>query len=643
MQSRFIFILLLVPCWCFAQITTPGVPPSFQPENVGAFSKKTPVPVLLPSLNVSQAFQEDSQNPGQTRFAAPLAADIAPGQNGVWADLPNGDRVWRCVVTAPKALGLLLMFDRFQLPEGGRFFAYSPDHQQVFGAYTKASCIPSGKFMIGVLPGETAWIEYFEPASAKGQGQIHLDRVDYAYDPTALHAPTEAENFGQSLACNVNVNCSAGADWQVTKKGVARILMKFSNGSAWCSGSLVANTATTAVPYFLTAHHCQIIINGATPDFTLWRFDFDYESADCTNPVTEPARKSVLGCERIAFREETDFLLLKLSPIPGSYGLYFNGWNRDASTSGVTKSTFIHHPSGDIKKISTDNQALVVHNLLINWGLQFGTSAAGTHWSAIPDAGIFQPGSSGCPLFDQNKRIVGQLHGGIINNANNCIINAAYFGRFNLSWNAGATSASRLSDWLDPANAGATTQNGYEQPATYRISGTLTTYSGTPMPGCKVSLTGSGTATTYSDAQGNYEFKNVVSGFTYTITPSRDTIPLNGVSTYDLVLVSKHILGLQPFDTPWKLLAADANRSGSITTFDIVETRKLILGIYTNLPAAAAWRFLPASTVFSTPTNPFDVGTVLKDFITISNLQADFTTGHFKAVKVGDTDNSATP
>ncbi|HMX39095.1 MAG TPA: carboxypeptidase regulatory-like domain-containing protein [Saprospiraceae bacterium] len=642
MQIRFTLLLAALPFLLSAQITEPGTPPSFQPEWVGHFQKSQPQPVVLPPLNVAQAFQEDGQNPGQTRFAAPLSADISPQQQGAWTVLPNGERVWRCLLQSAGALGLVLHFDQFRLPAGAQFFAYSASRQQVFGAYTAQSMTPSGKFLIGVLPGESAWVEYREPAAAKGQGVIHIDRVDYAYDRSALYAPeTQAENFGASLTCNVNINCPAGADWQTQKKGVARILMKFSNGSAWCSGTLIANTSGSPEPYFLTAHHCQIIIANATPDFSMWRFDFDYESATCTNPATEPARKSVLGCERVAFRAETDFLLLKTTALPSSYGLHFNGWNRSDAPSGISKSTLIHHPKGDIKKIAVDNDAAAVYPQSITWGAQFGTSEPNTHWKVVPDVGIYEQGSSGSPMFDQNKRIVGQLHGGV---SNACTITAAYYGRFNISWNAGTSPDARLSDWLDPNNTGATTQDGYAQPAATNIRGKILTPKGEPLVGCRVKLTGGTTAAVLTDAQGSFEFSNIPVGGNYTLTPALDTMPLEGVSTYDLVLISKHILGLEPFPTVWKMLAADVNRSGSISTFDIVEARKLILGIYTKLPAAPSWRFWPVGTVFPDPTNPFVLpagGNPLPEFISLTNLQGPVTTADFVAVKVGDVNDTA--
>lgn len=644
MYIRFTLLLLALPVLLLAQITEPGQPLSFEADHASLFQKNLPKSVILPPLDVPKAFQEDGQNPGQTRFAAPLKADISPAQSGTWTQLPNGDRVWRCAVQSAGALGLLLFFDQFDLPPGAQFFAWPADRRQVFGAYTAQSMTPSGKFLIGVIPGETAWMEYREPAAVRGQGRIHLDRVDYAYDATALYAhPDQAENFGGSQTCNVNINCPAGANWQAQKKGVARILMTFSNGSAWCSGSLLANTTGSPEPYFLTAHHCQIIIANATPQFATWRFDFDYEATGCTNPATEPARKSVLGCERVAYRAETDFLLLKTSPLPPTYGLYFNGWNRSDATSGITQATYIHHPMGDIKKIAADNQALTVQTTTISWGGQFGTSPANTHWKSVPDVGIYEPGSSGCPAFDQNKRIVGQLHGGT---STGCTVTSAFFGRFNLSWNAGTTADTRLRDWLDPNNTGATTQDGYVQPVPvlYSIRGKVQTATGLPMAKLWVKLSGvTKSDSVLTDAQGAYEFQQVPAGGTYTLAPQPDTFPLNGVSTYDLVLISKHILGLELLPTPWKMLAADVNRSGTISTFDIVEARKLILGIYTQFPNAASWRFWPASTVFPDPTNPFQLvgGNPLPEVITLTNLQATVTGADFTAVKVGDLNDNA--
>ena len=138
---------------------------------------------------------------------------------------------------------------------------------------------------------------------------------------------------------------------------------------------------------------------------------------------------------------------------------------------------------------------------------------------------------------------------------------------------------------------------------------------------------------------GTFHFSSVPLQSNLTITPMKDDNPLNGVSTYDLVLMSKHILGLQPLTTPYKMIAADANRSGSITTFDVVEFRKLILGIYNELPNNTSWRFVDKSFTFPTPSNPFV--TPFPENISISNLLTNSMNNQFEGIKIGDVDGNA--
>jgi len=125
----------------------------------------------------------------------------------------------------------------------------------------------------------------------------------------------------------------------------------------------------------------------------------------------------------------------------------------------------------------------------------------------------------------------------------------------------------------------------------------------------------------------------------FKVTPFKDDNPLNGVTAFDLVLISRHILGLEPLDSPFKIIAADANKSGSVTTFDIVELRKLILGIYTEFPDNTSWRFVPKSHIFSNLNNPFEIPIFpgfKKDISATSNVSGDFT-----AIKTGDVNNTA--
>lgn len=612
----------------FAQIVSPDL----LPYSKSAPSQDYPV-VLLKPLDLPTLLAEDLANPGQNRFAAPIFTEISIENYGKWTLLPDGNRIWRCGVQADAAESLVLIFKKMVLPEGATFHAYTPDKQSVWGAYTSESCLPDGRFLVGPVRGETVVMEIMEPKAVRNQVQLQLDRMDYAYNKQGTGMEFD---FGTSAPCNVNINCTQGSNWQVQKRGIARILMVFQNGTGWCTGSLIANTSNTYEPYFLTAHHCQLI--GSTPDFPVWRFDFDYEAAGCANPPTEPGKNSVLGCTRVSFRSNTDFMLLRLNPIPGNYDVYFNGWNRDTTTTHPN-STFLHHPDGDIKKISIDNDPAKIHGSTIAWGGIFGTSQANTHWKVVPDVGVYQGGSSGGPLFDPQKRIIGQLHGGSFNA---CAVPTAYFGRFNQSWADGTGPDSRLRDWLDPTNTGVITKAGYARPVAvgYALSGNVRTHWDVPMHNVKIEISGSTSLVTRTDVSGNFSFANVPGGGDYTITASRDTNVLNGVSTLDLVAMSKHILNIEPLDSPWKMLSADINKSNSITTFDIVEARKTILGVYDAFPLLPSWRFLPAGTTFSNPQNPFASG-IPQSSIGITNLQGPQTNVNFKGFKVGDLNNSA--
>ena len=124
----------------------------------------------------------------------------------------------------------------------------------------------------------------------------------------------------------------------------------------------------------------------------------------------------------------------------------------------------------------------------------------------------------------------------------------------------------------------------------------------------------------------------------FTVAARREDNPLNGVTTYDLVLISKHILGITQLDSPFKMIAADVNRSGSVTTFDIVQIRKLILGIVDTFPNHAPWRFVDKNYVFPNPLNPFQ--TVFPDTLRFVDWDC-FSDGYFTGIKVGDVNFSA--
>jgi hypothetical protein len=196
----------------------------------------------------------------------------------------------------------------------------------------------------------------------------------------------------------------------------------------------------------LSANHC-----GTTPG--AWVFRFRWESpagqADCATSspsVDGPSTMNINGGTLKANSAASDFTLTLLNTAPDpSWGIYYNGWDR--TDIPATQLTCIHHPSGDIKKISRDDSDAVSSS--------FNNGVANSHWR-VPswDQGVTEGGSSGSPLFNQNHRTIGQLHGG----TSSCGAIPANlnddFGKFFMSWTGGGTSSTRLSDWLDPGNIG---------------------------------------------------------------------------------------------------------------------------------------------------------------------------------------------
>ncbi len=165
------------------------------------------------------------------------------------------------------------------------------------------------------------------------------------------------------------------------------------------------------------------------------------------------------------------------------------------------------------------------------------------------------------------------------------------------------------------------------------LSGTCVTELSLPVKNVDVALTGTTSGFMETPSQGTYSF-TVPFGSTQNITPFKDTFYLNGVTTFDLVLITQHILGVQLLGSPYKIIAADATNDGVITTFDVVEFRKLILQIVPALPNNNSWRFVRSSHNFPNPTNPFTPP--FPEDITYNNIMQDQPNGDFISVKIGD-------
>ena len=169
--------------------------------------------------------------------------------------------------------------------------------------------------------------------------------------------------------------------------------------------------------------------------------------------------------------------------------------------------------------------------------------------------------------------------------------------------------------------------------ATAIIAGNIQNEMGEEIENVTIEITGGNISSMVTGANGNFISPNLPAGQTYTVEPKKDMNHINGVSTYDLVLISKHILGTELLNSPYKIIAADANKSGSITTLDIIQLRKMILHIDDELQYNTSWRFVAADFVFSDPLNPFvDNFPEVTDIENLTNDEAI----DFIGIKIGD-------
>ena len=170
------------------------------------------------------------------------------------------------------------------------------------------------------------------------------------------------------------------------------------------------------------------------------------------------------------------------------------------------------------------------------------------------------------------------------------------------------------------------------------VAGAIETEMEAGVEGVDVQVNG-GVFAQFTDINGNFTFTGLPSGGDYSVTPMLDENPGNGVTTYDLVLISRHILGVQNLNSPYKIIAADANRSGGVTTLDMVVIRRVILQIDPGFANNTSWRFVDNDFVFPDPANPFTVD--FPEVINYNNLSEDDLNADFVAIKVGDVNGSA--
>jgi len=296
---------------------------------------------------------------------------------------------------------------------------------------------------------------------------ISINRIDYGYRYVADPYDVLAWALGTSGPCQVDVNCSEGDNWRDESRAVANFSVAPEEGSGWCSCALINNTANDSTPYVLTASHClepRTSTNKYTVDGCI--FYWHYERSGCSNNTYMPLLRSSTGATIVASSSSTDFALLKIHSsqdpryITGVYP-YYLGWDRSGNpgTGGVC----IHHPKTDVKKIATYSKT-PVNSTCSNsdfWDIGFIQTANGYS--------VMQEGSSGAPLINSDRKVIGQLKGNGSCKSYECDNPAAQkvaYGKFNISWTGNGASdyRYRLNHWLDPIGSNPSTLSGMGVP-----------------------------------------------------------------------------------------------------------------------------------------------------------------------------------
>lgn len=452
-------LILILTGWnsvALGQLESPGRP-------IGSYRtlQAADAIYMLPPLHPLQKeamMQENTESyakPGV--FAMERALSISTTGQGVWTR-EEGHRVWRAHIISPGAVSLGLIFDQYALEEGVKVVVYDPDQRFVKGAYTSLNNKTSGLLAIGHVPGEEVIVELQVPAHMTNFGSLSLGSLSHAFLPIALNGTLDGR-FGRSQDCELDISCPEGAPWQLEKKSVVRV----HTTTQYCTGVLLNNTAYDGDPLLLTAEHC--IENSYRAESSI--FVFNYESSSCFGPDGS-VDMSISGSELLSTGDSIDYSLVRLSLTPPeSFDVYYAGWDLTDSPPGP--STTIHHPEGDVKKISFDNEAPEATVDASQIPPQFWDLLSHSFWWIKQwDVGTTEPGSSGSPLFTPQGQVIGILSFGSARCGDSIGYDAEtdrvifskeenkddYYTRLSVAWDYHSDSAKSLKPWLDATASG---------------------------------------------------------------------------------------------------------------------------------------------------------------------------------------------
>ena len=425
-----------------AQIGHGGMPYSFNQYQLQLTDIPTVnLPVKSHALLLEEEIKEDKSE--AYKFGENIPVHFTPDNSGVWEDLPDGSRLWRLKIHSQGAYSLNFVFDTFYIPSHSQLYIYTADKQYVAGAFTAENNNAAGDFATALFPADEVVMEYHESVSDRDSARIVLSSVIHAYKNLT-------GSWGISDDCNIDINCPQGANMQVQKRAVVLILRY---NYAHCTGTLMNNVRQDGTPYLLTANHC---VEGYESTLSKFVFVFNYEALTC-NSQQQATVYSINGATCLARHAHSDFCLLLLSSTPTQeMKPYYAGWN--ARKELPTSAVGIHHPSGDVKKISVADNYFTY----TKYETDIPSFPDNTHIQLIWAQGTTEGGSSGSALFNQDKLVVGQLEGGyaMCDDPDG----EDLYGRLAYSWtnNNNPSQSKRLNCWLDADSTGTMVLQGYD-------------------------------------------------------------------------------------------------------------------------------------------------------------------------------------
>lgn len=445
-MKRILSVILIFICVCFNAQN-----PSFFIESNSSINMGE---VKVKQLLIEDSLLNLSNKRTPPRFAVSSEINLSSNTFGEWSQ-EGIYKVWQTEIQAENALSLSASIYINNMPETA-YVLLENEQGKIFGPYY-TSAFFENKFQTFPLKGNRLNIYYYVPKNT--QSELTISHVAQGYKD--IYAKTDEfikKGFGDSGDCNINTACKEGIPWRKQIQSVAINILD--NGTRWCSGCMVGNTRKDSVPYFLSAYHCidkndnGVISTTELADIATWTFHFNYNSPQCDPNEDGELDQMISGAELVAANYETDMLLLKLSTSPPEeYNVYYAGWDRNPLPAN--NAFAIHHPNGDVKKISIEN------DLVIDSPLE------PTYRWRVPgwDIGVTEPGSSGSPLFNEFGCVIGQLYGGAAtcSNLSNTNPNDDFdeYGKFNVSWDTDSEDTAKLAPWLDPDNLDSTKIQGY--------------------------------------------------------------------------------------------------------------------------------------------------------------------------------------